>query len=81
MLHPSLRHHHFNVLFSPCRRRVIARPPAIELLNARPETTRREATIIAQAGLPGSVRFKGCLGANGTAGLEQMSVRLVLEWP
>ena len=29
--------------------------PQVELLNARPETVRREATIIAQAGLPGSV--------------------------
>ncbi|PRW59265.1 pre translocase subunit [Chlorella sorokiniana] len=40
--------------------------PQVELLNARPETVRREATIIAQAGLPGSVTIATALAGRGT---------------
>ena len=38
---------------------------AVALLNARPEFTRREAAIIAQAGLPGSVRRRCGRQADG----------------
>ena len=37
-----------------------------QLLNARPENVRREAEIIAQAGLPGTVTIATALAGRGT---------------